>query len=140
MQLLISEILTKVAEQKTPKDKANVLRAHSTTALQEVLRYAYDPKVTWYCEKAPSYTADPSPEGLSYTTLMLEYRRFYLYTKENPVAEKRKNELLTQLLESLHPTEAMVIEQMIAGEIPGIDREVVDLAFPNLISTKVVKT
>jgi hypothetical protein len=70
---------------------------------------------------------------------MLEYRRFYLYTKENPVAEKRKNELLTQLLESLHPTEAMVIEQMIAGEIPGIDREVVDLAFPNLISTKVVK-
>jgi hypothetical protein len=33
----------------------------------------------------------------------------------------------------------MVIEQMIAGEIPGIDREVVDLAFPNLISTKEVK-
>ena len=139
MQLLISEILKKATEQKTPKDKANVLRAHSTTALQEVLRYTYDPKITWYCEKAPSYTADPAPPGLSYTTLMIEYRRLYLYTKENPVAEKRKNELLTQLLESLDPTEAALVEQMIAGEIPGIDREIVDLAFPNLISTKVVK-
>jgi hypothetical protein len=28
---------------------------------------------------------------------------------------------------------------MIAGEIPGVEREIVDLAFPNLISTKVVK-
>ena len=55
------------------------------------------------------------------------------------MAEKRKNELLTQLLESLHPTEAKIVEQMIAGEIPSIDREIVDLAFPNLISTKVVK-
>ncbi len=139
MQLLISEILKKAADQKTPKDKANTLRAHSTTALQEVLRYTYDPKITWYCEKAPPYTVDPAPAGLSYTTLMIEHRRLYLYTKENPVAEKRKNELLIQLLESLDPTEAALVEQMISGEIPGIDREIVDLAFPNLISTKVVK-
>ena len=139
MQLLISEIFAKVADQKTPKDKANVLRAHSTPALQEVLRYAYDPKITWFCEKAPSYTADPAPEGLAYTTLTIEYRRLYVYGKDNPVAEKRKNELLTQLLESLHPTEAKIVEQMIAGEIPGVEREIVDLAFPNLISTKVVK-
>lgn len=139
MQLLISEILEKVAKQNTSKDKANFLRAHSTAALQEVLKYAYDPKIIWYCEKPPAYTPDPAPEGLEYTTLMLEYRRLYIYTKENPVAEKRKNELLTQLLESLNPSESKVVEQMIAGEIPGIDREVVDLAFPNLISTKVVK-
>jgi hypothetical protein len=85
------------------------------------------------------YSPDPAPEGLAYTTLMIEYRRLYLYTKENPVTEKRKTELLLQLLESLHPTESKVVEQMIAGEIPSIDREVVDLAFPNLISTKVVK-
>ena len=139
MQLLISEILTKAANEKTPKDKANILRAHSSAALQEVFRYAYDPKVIWFCKETPSYTPDPAPEGLAYTTLMIEYRRLYLYTKDNPVTEKRKTELLVQLLESLHPTESKVVEQMIAGEIPGIDREVVDLAFPNLISTKVVK-
>jgi hypothetical protein len=139
MQLLISEIFNKVAEQKTPKDKANVLRAHYTPALQEILKYAYDPKIVWFCKETPPYTPDYAPEGLEYTTLMIEYRRLYLYTKENPVAEKRKIELLTQLLESLNPSEAKVVEQMISGEIPGIDREVVDLAFPNLISTKVVK-
>ena len=140
MQLLISEILAKVAEQKTPKDKANVLRAHATPALQEVLKYTYDPKITWYCKEPPPYTPDFAPEGLEFTTLMIEYRRLYLYTKENPVAEKRKTELLTQLLESLNPSESKIVEQMIAGEIAGVDREVVDLAFPNLISTKVVKT
>ena len=43
---------------------------------------------------------------------MIEYRRFYLYTKENPVTEKRKNELLVQLLESLHPSEAKIVENM----------------------------
>jgi hypothetical protein len=70
---------------------------------------------------------------------MIEYRRFYLYTKENPVTEKRKNELLVQLLESLHPSEATIVENMISREIPEIDREVVDLAFPTLISAKAVK-
>jgi hypothetical protein len=139
MQLLISEILDKAAAEKTLKDKANILRANSTTALQEVLRYTYDPQITWFCDKAPDYTADPAPEGLSYTTLMIEYRRFYLYTKENPVTEKRKNELLVQLLESLHPSEATIVENMISREIPEIDREVVDLAFPTLISAKAVK-
>lgn len=139
MQLLISEILDKAAKEKSPKDKANVLRAHSSTALQEIFRYAYDPKIEWFCKEPPVYSPDPAPEGLAYTTLMIEYRRLYLYTKENPVTEKRKTELLLQLLESLHPTESKVVEQMIAGEISSIDREVVDLAFPNLISTKVVK-
>jgi hypothetical protein len=140
MQLLISEIIEKASKEKTPKEKANILRAHSSSALQEVFRYAYDPKIEWFCKEPPGYTPDPAPEGLAYTTLMIEFRRFYLYTKDNPVAEKRKNELLIQLLESLHPTESKIVEQMIAGEIPGIDREVVDLAFPNLISAKVVKT
>jgi hypothetical protein len=55
------------------------------------------------------------------------------------VTEKRKNELLVQLLESLHPSEATIVENMISREIPEIDREVVDLAFPTLISAKAVK-
>jgi hypothetical protein len=139
MQLLISEILEKAASQGTPKDKANILRAHGSPALQEVLKYTYDPKVTWYCQKAPAYTPDPAPEGLAFTNLMIEYRRLYVFQKDNPVSEKRKNELLIQLLESVHPSEAKTVEQMIEGEIPGLPREVVDIAFPNLISTKAVK-
>lgn len=139
MQLLISEILTKAASQTSDKDKANILRAHGSPALQEVLRYTYDPVVKWYCEKAPPYTADPAPEGLAFTSLMIEYRRLYVFQKENPVTEKRKNELLIQMLESIHPTEAKTVEHMIEGEIPGISRDVVDIAFPNLISTKAVK-
>lgn len=139
MQLLISEILSKAASQNTDRDRANILRAHGSPALQEILRYTYDPGTKWYCEKAPAYTPDEAPEGLAYTSLMIEYRRLYVFHKDNPVNEKRKNELLIQMLESLHPTEAKTVEQMIEGEIPGISRDVVDIAFPNLISTKAVK-
>ena len=138
MKLSISEILKKASKGVTDQDRANVLRAHDTVSLRQVLWTALDPRVKWLLpEGDPPYR--PCDLVDQHHRLFTEARKLYLFLENgNPnLKQLRREALFIELLESLDPEDAKLIlaakDKMIP--YPGITIEVVNLAFPGLIDT-----
>jgi len=138
MKLSISEILKKASQGVTDQDRANVLRAHDTVSLRQVLWTALDPRVKWLLpEGDPPYR--PCDLVDQHHRLFTEARKFYLFLEGgNPnLKQLRREALFIELLESLDPEDAKLILAAKDKTIPypGITIEVVNLAFPGLIDT-----
>ena len=93
--------------------RISVLQSNDSWALRNVLMGAFHPDVKFYIKKAPSYKKQDVPPGLSYNHITDALGKVYLFMENNPrtppaLTDKRKNELLVQLLESLEPKEANV--------------------------------
>ena len=67
------------------------------------------------------------------SNLYSESKRFYILAKDYPLAEKRKEEILIQILESLG-SEAPIMEQIIQRKFNSLTKGTVDAAFPGLIA------
>lgn len=122
-----------------PKDQIKYLRAKATPAFKEILRLAYDPQIT-FDTPIPDYRIDNSPLGLEYNNLYQEYRRFYLFQPAaTHVPPAKKSVLLMQLLESVHATEAMLIERIFRRDMSdySLTEATVREAFPELLSPPV---
>ena len=134
MQKLISEILKEVSEAKQKDEKIYLLRKHDCPALREVVRYAIG-EPEFYTNTLPQYKVDPAPHGLSFSTLFSEYKRLYIFLKGTKCTEKRKNELLAQMLESIHTSEADLLAKIITKQYkPNLNKKVVNEAFPGLLA------
>jgi hypothetical protein len=137
----ISEILLQIkTTAKNPNDIIRGLQQNNTVAFHEVLRYAFD-GLPWYRKELPAFTSDSSPEGLAPTSLWAEIKRFYIFKTAYNLPVKRKDQILTQILESISKTEIELIRSMFDGSFKytyGIDRETVEKAFPKLLGSQVV--
>lgn len=145
-QLTISEVLNKVASANNRGIKIKILRENITPALRTILKYVFHPAYKFYTNKAPKYTPDHAPTGLSFSNLFSEHRKFYIYahqsverqiTKGTVTSIPRKEQLLIQMLESIHPNESVVVEHMINGtftKFTTIDKKLVDEALPGLLT------
>jgi hypothetical protein len=137
----IPEILIQIkSTAKTPQEIVRGLQQNNTVAFREVLRYAFD-GLPWYRKDLPNFTPDSSPEGLAPTSLWAEIKRFYLFKEGYSLPIKRKDEILIQILESTSDKEIELIRSMLDGSFKytyGIDREMVEKAFPNLYGSQVV--
>ena len=136
MRLGLFQILEKASELKSTQEKVDFLRSQNNNALLAVLKYTFDPKIIWDLpDGAPPYT--PCIYPAQELRLMSEVRRLYLFVKGgNPNLTKLKREALyIELLESIHPQDAVLLISMKDKKIPykGINAKLVKEAFPGLI-------
>lgn len=146
MQLMIHEILEQVTTTKDRGQKIRILRSNVTPALKYILKYALDPRIKFYTDSPPVHKKDVgSPEGLSYSTLFNEHRRLYVFLEQEQerrltggkqTSIPRKNQLLIEMLETIHPGEAELLCSMIDGTFAkktGITKKLIEEALPGLL-------
>jgi len=140
MRLGLFQIIELASTQKTTEEKIQVLHKHNSAALQAILKYAFDPNIVWDLPAgAPPYK--PCPYPAQEMRLVSEVRRLYLFIKGgNPNLTKLKREALyIELLESVHPEDAVLLNAMKEKKVPykGINVKLIKEAFPGLISEPV---
>lgn len=138
MQLEVFEILQRFTEQPNRKSKVEFLKNNALPAIKDVCRGAYDDKLEFILpEGKPPYTPN-RPESVP-NTLLKRHRDFGLFVKgarsEGTPQYKIEN-IFIQLLESIHPEDALIVLNMVAKKAPvkGLTRKIVEEAFPTLLS------
>jgi hypothetical protein len=135
----IYEVLDEFKTAKTKQDRIGVLRKNDTWALKSVLQGVFHPDVKFNV-KIPEYKKEDVPPGMSYDHMTSALQRAYLFQEGNPrtppaLTEKRKIELLIQILESLEPKEAEVFANMLKKDLktPYLTEALVNEAFDGLL-------
>lgn len=137
---MLSEIFTQILNAKTRQEKVLLLRKHQSPAMMEILKYGVSPSVHFYTKTIPPYKEDFSPAGLSFSSLYNEYKKLYMFLSPDQEQKMvgsitqigRKNQLLVQMLESIHPSEGQLLISLLKGEFTsktGIDMALVSEAF-----------
>ena len=112
-----------IGKARTRKEKKALLEKYRTNnILRFVLQGTFDPSIVWNVpKKMPAYKKDDAPIGLSETSLFTVMPKCSIFVKDHPKAnglkEKRVKELLTQILESMHPDESLVFIQMLKKKL-----------------------
>jgi hypothetical protein len=135
----IYEVFDEFAKANTKQERIDVLRNNKSYALVSVLQGTFDPNVEFIIERVPLYKPEQCPPGMGFTSLHKEINRAYLFQKNHPKADKnltdkRREQLLIQILEALEEREAQVFMNMILKKqkVPGLNAKIVQEAFPNL--------
>jgi hypothetical protein len=136
----IYEILDECKLEEDIEGVFRILRENDSPALREVLRCTYHPNADWYVKELPEdYILPDTLPGISQTNLYTEIKRIYLFQKGHAMADQLSQEkrlqLLTQLLEGLEPGDVQVLLNIFKKdqEIQGLDKNSVNLVFPDLI-------
>lgn len=150
MRLLVPEILTKVSEAATLKERVAVLQQHQdNTLLKEVLRLNFDPSIEFDLPKgAPPFKRSPHPVAMAETNLYAESRRMYLVIKNHPkrpaaIKRLQVENVFIQMLEGINGIEADMLvalkDKALAKAYKGLTEAVVRQAFPGLLPEKVAE-
>ena len=138
-RLLISEILRKVSNAKTKKEKVDLLREFNTPALRMLLIWNYDDSViSEIPEGDVRYTPNEAPVGTDHTRLEQEYRGFYRFVKGGDPKLKglKRESMFIQLLEGLSNEEAellcLVKDGKLTSKYKRITKAVISEAFPSI--------
>ena len=138
-RLLISEILRKVSNAKTKKEKVELLQKHNTPALRQLLIWNFDESViSMVPEGEVPYTPNDAPTGTDHSRLEQEYRGFYRFVKggADKLPSLKRESLFVQLLEGLSAEEAellcLVKDGSLTSKYKRITKAVVSEAFPQI--------
>lgn len=137
----IYEIFDEFESVKTKKEKKEVIGKNLSRCLVDVLLFTYHPEYQWRVNDLPeNYRPSKNTKpGISPCHLSTEMRKFYLFLKGNPtsdrLSERKINELLIQLIESLEPREAEVVRGIFKKDqgVEGLDYNLVKEMFPQLL-------
>jgi hypothetical protein len=135
------EVFDEFEEAKSKKERMEVIRKNLSSTLTKVLELTYHPQIEWKVKELPDNYKIPTDmlPGLTYDSLNAQLRRLYMFRVGDPTSEslsdKRREELLLQILESIEPREAEVILGIFQKDlgVKGLDYKFVKEAFPNLI-------
>ena len=145
MQLMIHEILEKVAEAKTKQEKIDILRQNNSLALRDILRGGFDDMIEFILPAgAPSFEVDDAPAGYTRSALQQQTKKFRYFVKGGPgeqLQPARRERMFVEVLESIHPKESELVVRMkdkkfiVANKAyyKGLTKALVKEAFPNLI-------
>lgn len=135
----IYEIFDEYEKAATKEERVQVLRRNGNYALRSILKGTYDPNLQFAIDKIPYYKPSDAPPGLGYTSIHQELGRIYLFVKGDPrvaptLTLKRKEQILTQILEALEKREAEVFMNMLLKKqkVKNLDADIVREAFPDL--------
>ena len=135
----IYEVFEEYEKASTKEERVAVLRRNENFALKSVLKGTYDPSVKFTIDRVPLYKPSDAPIGLGYTNIHTELDRVYLFEVNNPrtstnLSDKRKEQILIQMLEAMEKREAEVFMNMLLKKqkVKELNAEVVKEAFPNL--------
>tara|TARA_B100000035_G_scaffold236417_1_gene204683 strand:- start:2601 stop:3059 length:459 start_codon:yes stop_codon:yes gene_type:complete len=137
-RLLISEVLRKVSNAKTKKEKVDLLRRYNSTALRQLLIINFDDSViSMMPEGEVPYTPNDAPVGTDHTRLEHEYKGLYRFFKGGAKLPGLKREsMFVQLLEGLSAEEAelvcLVKDKKLGDKYKRITKAVVSEAFPQI--------
>ena len=117
-----------------------VIQKNLSKTLVDVLELTFNPGIQWKIKSMPEgYQVKTIPIGMSHCQLSTELRKLYMFRAGNPTAEqlseRKRNELLIQLLESIEPREAEVVYGIFVKDqgVKGLDYAFVKEAFPKLL-------
>ena len=138
-RLLISEILRKVSNAKTKKEKVDLLRKHNSTALRQLLIINFDDSVvSMLPEGDVPYTPNDAPVGTDHTRLEQEYRGLYRFFKggQDTLPNMKRESMFVQLLEGLSAEEAELLclckDGKLGDKYKRITKTVISEAFPSI--------
>lgn len=135
---LISEILQKVSNAKTKKEKTSILQQNESPALKALLIWNFDESLESCLPSGEvPYTANDAPAGTEHTRIQQEYRKFYHFIKggDNEMSQTKKEVLFIQMIEALHQDEAEIVclvKDKNLGKKYRITHNVVKEAFPSI--------
>lgn len=137
MDLLIYEVLDKASKARAKEQKIQILQDNESWALKDILRGTYDTKVHWLLPGGePPYT--PSrPESVPSNLLRRnkDFRYFVRGGEGTNMKPYKRESIFIGLIEAIHPEDAKVVISMINKEkINGVTRNVVEEAFPGLLT------
>ena len=138
-RLLLSEVLRKVSNAKTKKEKIDLLRKYNTPALRQLLIWNFDESVvSMIPEGEVPYTPNDAPVGTDHTRLEQEYRGFYRFVKggQDRLPLLKRESMFVQLLEGLSAEEAelvcLVKDGQLTSKYKRITKAVVSEAYPQI--------
>jgi hypothetical protein len=113
----VNEVFDEFNKCSNKEQRLHVLRKHDSQNFREFLEYSFNPKIEFYFSQFPmNYIIPDTVPGISYSDLLSELKRLYLFTKGNPTAdsltEEKRNTLFLQVLETMDPTEATYFVNM----------------------------
>lgn len=136
----IYEIFDEFEEAKNKQQRMDVIGRNLSKVLTEVLQLGFHPEPKWYFDELPeSYVVKDVPAGMSYAKLSTEMRKLYMFQKGNEIADKltdkKREQLLVELLQNLEPREAEVIMGIFRKDfgVKGLDYKFVKEAFPAML-------
>lgn len=136
----IYEVFDDFKKAKNKVDRIAVLRKNDTKALRDVLIGAFHPSIQFTVDKVPDFRRVSMPPGMSYDHMSGALSRIYLFMAGNSrvpegLTEKRKNEILIQILEALEEQEADVFISILKKDlkVPYLTPALIDEVFPNLL-------
>lgn len=137
----IYEVFDEFELAKNKKERMSVIEKNLSQPLVNVLKLAYHPEYQWKVKELPENYKLPTDmlPGITYDSLNAQMRKLYMFrvgdtTAEN-LTERKRTELLTQMLESIEPREAEIILGIFQKDlgVKGLDYKFVKEAFPDLL-------
>ena len=111
-QPLVHEIFTKINNAKDKPKKIEVLKQYDNSAIRQLLKAAFDPKIQWDLpEGDPPFIKNEAPAGTEHTSLISEARRLYHFVVggNNTINKLKKETMFVQMLEGLQEKDAEVL-------------------------------
>ena len=138
MRLLMHEVLQKVSNAKTKKEKIKLLQEYNTNALRMLLIINFDDSVVSLLPPGDvPYTPNDAPEGTEHTILEKEARLLHHFFKGGSnVSQVKREQMFVQMLEGLNKGEADALikaKDKKIGKRWKITKAAVSEAFPQIV-------
>ena len=137
MRLLMHEVLQKVSNAKTKKEKIKLLQEYNTNALRMLLIINFDDSVVSLLPPGNvPYTPNEAPDGTQHTILEKEARLLHHFFKGGSnVSQVKRENMFVQMLEGLSSGEAEALikaKDKLIGKRWKITKAAVSEAFPSI--------
>ena len=138
MRLLMHEVLQKVSNAKTKKEKIKLLQEMNSNALRMLLIINFDDSVVSMLPPGNvPYTPNDAPEGTEHTILEKEARLLHHFFKGGSnVSQVKRENMFVQMLEGLNAGEAEALikaKDKQIGKRWKITKATVSEAFPSIV-------
>ena len=137
MKLLMHEVLQKVSNAKTKKEKIKLMQELNTNALRMLFIINFDDSVVSLLPPGNvPYTPNEAPEGTEHTILEKEARLLHHFFKGGSnVSQVKREQMFVQMLEGLSSGEAealVLAKDKKIGKRWKITKAAVSEAFPSI--------
>ena len=138
MRFLMHEVLQKVSNAKTKKEKIKLLQEMNSNALRMLLIINFDDSVVSMLPPGNvPYTPNDAPEGTEHTVLEKEARLLHHFFKGGSnVSQVKRENMFVQMLEGLNAGEAEALikaKDKQIGKRWKITKAAVSEAFPSIV-------
>ena len=138
MRLLMHEVLQKVSNAKTKKEKIKLMQDYNTNALRMLFIINFDESIVSMLPPGNvPYTPNEAPEGTEHTILEKEARLLHHFFKGGSnVSQVKREQMFVQMLEGLNSGEAEALikaKDKQIGKRWKITKATVSEAFPSIV-------